>query len=292
MVLGYIEKLVSFGPHPNAKRISYKLSNRPIIGRFFDLPIEKVAKYLFKEFESMGLEVEYHHWEQEPTLENLRVPPWTEFGWFIGDNVVATLPGADKNSDEIYIVMAHYDTVKGAPGANDDSSGVAAVLCAAKLMSQYSFNHTIRFIATSGEEVALQGSRAYAQEVLEKNENIVAVLNVDMIGNQAPGIRNDEIMIGGVDCPRVGNFTIAVNQRYSEYLNFTIIQGVPGDCLSDHRPFINRGYDAIFFAEAVDDREWHLESDTIENMNVTYATKASKLVLATLAELAWDARSE
>ncbi|MDH7517376.1 MAG: M20/M25/M40 family metallo-hydrolase [Candidatus Thermoplasmatota archaeon] len=179
MIKDYIEKLTSFGPHVTARRFWYKLSNRPIIGRFFDLPIEKVAKYLYNEFESMGLEVRYQYWEQEPTIKNLKVPSWF-FGWFVGNNIEATLPGTDKNSDEVYVLVAHYDTVPGAPGANDDSSGVAAILAAAKIMSQYSFNHTVRFLTVDGEEQWLMGSRAYAEEAAKNNDNIVATICMDI----------------------------------------------------------------------------------------------------------------
>ena len=300
MIRGYIEKLVSFGCHPTARRILYKLSNRPIIGRFFDLPIEKAAKYLYNEFESMGLDVRYLYWEQEPTLKNLMKPSYYP-GWIVGNDVVATLPGTDPSSDEVYVLVAHYDTmnrlVAGGPcvGANDDSSGVALLLAAAKLMSQYSFNHTVVFLAVDGEEQGLYGSHAYAEEALKNNDNIAAAISIDMIGTRAPGIRNTEVMVAG-EINNVSNwivnFTVNVNQRYPEFLNFTIIKDDPFNHGSDHKPFLIRGYDAVLVEEAANDYDWHRTSDVIKNMDISYTVEASRLVLATVAEMAWDVEYE
>jgi len=292
MIQRYLEKLTSFGPHPTARRFGYWLSNRPIIGRFFDLPIEKVAKYLYKEFESFGLEVRYQHWKQDATLANLRVPTW-DFGWFVGNNVLATLPGTDKSSDDIYVIVAHYDTVMVSPGANDDSTGVAAILAAAKLMSKCSFNHTVHFLCVDGEEQWLLGSNAYAEEAAKNNDNVVATLCIDMIGNRGPGQRDDEVLVAGSgESSWINNLVAEVNERYLDYLNFTIIPDVPENHGSDHRSFLDEGFHAVFFAEAVDDVEWHTSSDTLEKMDVAYATKVSKLTLATLVELADGAKYE
>ena len=301
MTRGYIEKITSFGRHPTARRIPYKISNRPIIGRFFDLPIEKVAKYLYNEFESMGLEVRYHHWEQDTTIRNLLISisykialSWYPPGWLIGDNVEAVLPGTDPNSNEIYVLVAHYDTRPNTVGANDDTSGVALLLSTAKIMSQYSFNHTVIFLAVSGEEVGLFGSNAYAEEAAKNNDNIVAVFNVDMIGNRGPGIRNTEVLIAGVNHSGwwIANYTINVNQRYPELLNFTIIQDDPAKHGSDQKAFMKYGFDAIHIAEATYDENYHRASDTIENMDASYTAEVSRLILATVAQMAWDVEYE
>ena len=119
------------------------------------------GQYIYEEFEEMGLDVEFHEWK---------------CGGYHSRDIVATLNGNDPTSDAVFIINAHYDTIPTSPGANDDGSGVAAVLAAAKVMSQYSFNHTIRFIAHSGEEVGTYGSFTYAREAYYKGDNIVAVL--------------------------------------------------------------------------------------------------------------------
>jgi Zn-dependent M28 family amino/carboxypeptidase len=244
----------------------------------------------------MGLKVRYQHWEEEPTIKNIRDPTWF-FGWSVGDNIEATLPGTNESSDEIYVLVAHYDTANilaamdlsnKIVGANDDSSGVALLLAAAKLMSQYSFDHTVRFVAVSGEEPGLAGSKAYAEEAVKNKDNIAAVFNVDMIGNRGPGYRNTEVIVAGDnESSWIVNFTMNVNKRYPEFLNFTIIMENSKKHGSDHKSFSSHGYDAVCVAEAVEDYDWHRKSDIIKNMDISYTTAASRLVLATVAELAW-----
>ena len=118
-------------------------------------------------FTRWGLSVEFHNWT---------------FDDFTDRNVVATLPGTDTSSNAIFIFCAHHDTVAISPGADDDGSGVAAVLATAKILSQYSFNYTIRFITFSGEEDGLYGSYMYAHNASQRGDNIVAVIDADMIG--------------------------------------------------------------------------------------------------------------
>ena len=96
------------------------------------------AEYIYSEFQQMGLETEFHEWR---------------YAGFHSKNVVATLHGTDLDSSVEYVLCGHYDTVIDAPGADDDGSGTAAVLAIASVFRNYQFNHTIRFIAFSGEEV-------------------------------------------------------------------------------------------------------------------------------------------
>jgi hypothetical protein len=289
MMLKHIEKLVSWGPHPTAFRLGYRLSNRPIIGRFFDLPIEKVAKYIFKEFENIGLEVKSYHWDVETKKENLR-KNGRIIGFPTGDNIEATLPGTDRSSNKIIVALAHYDTWPGSPGANDDSSGVAALLCLAKLMSQYSFEHTIRFLAVDGHEQWLLGSHAYTKRAAKNNDNIIAAFTIDMIGDRDPDKKETEfdIITGNEKSQWITDYLVDVNQRYAEYLNFTINHIDPEGRIADYMEFIDDGYDSIHLTGGKGDPDRHKPSDTIENMDVPYATHVSKLILATLAELAWD----
>ena len=134
--LEYLEDLVAFGPRVTQTE-----------------ECEQAGGFIYEEFEKLGLEVRRHYWESESGLS--------------GFNVEGTLPGLNETSDEIYIVCAHYDSVPGSPGADDDGSGTVAVMSAAKLMSHYAFNHTIRFIAFSGEEQGLHGSYHYAKDNYE-----------------------------------------------------------------------------------------------------------------------------
>jgi hypothetical protein len=97
-------------------------------------------------------------------------------------NVVATKPGT-VTPNNIYIVGAHYDSVSN-PGANDNASGMSAVLEAARVLSQYQFQSTLVFIAFDREEQGMIGSTAYASA--HRNDNILGMLSIDMIAYRDP----------------------------------------------------------------------------------------------------------
>lgn len=107
-------------------------------------------------------------------------------------NVVCTIPGADPASrDRLYYVLAHLDSRASeandarsdAPGANDDASGVAALIELARVLSEERLDSTVVLVATSGEEQGLYGARFHAQAAKERGADIRAVLNNDTIGN-------------------------------------------------------------------------------------------------------------
>lgn len=107
-------------------------------------------------------------------------------------NVVCTIPGADPSSrDRLYYVLAHLDSRAtdvnnaeiDAPGANDDGSGVAALIELARVISAERLDATVVLMATSGEEQGLYGARLHAQAAKAAGKNIRAVLNNDMIGD-------------------------------------------------------------------------------------------------------------
>ncbi|WP_289659880.1 M20/M25/M40 family metallo-hydrolase [Flavobacterium panacagri] len=109
---------------------------------------------------------------------------------YIG-NVMATLKGTDPTDDRVLIISGHLDSrvtdvmnaKSNAPGANDDGSGVAAIIELVKVMSKRSFPATIIFVAVTGEEQGLIGARYLAEKAKASNWNIAAMLNNDMIGN-------------------------------------------------------------------------------------------------------------
>lgn len=106
-------------------------------------------------------------------------------------NVIATIKGTDTADDRILIVSGHLDSrctnimdsTDAAPGANDDGSGVAAVLEMARLLSRFPLRSTVVLVAVTGEEQGLLGSTHLAEEAKENHWNISAMINNDMIGN-------------------------------------------------------------------------------------------------------------
>ncbi len=105
-------------------------------------------------------------------------------------NVVAVLKGTNPDDNRIFLVSAHLDSrgddindsTSFEPGADDDGSGVAAILEMVRIMSKRQFSGTIIFTVVTGEEEGLYGSKHIAQEAKDKNWNLVAMLNNDMIG--------------------------------------------------------------------------------------------------------------
>ncbi len=118
--------------------------------------------------------------------EGERIPKPTQL-----KNVVATIKGTDPSDSRIIVMSAHLDTraagdldaTSPAPGANDDGSGIAAMLELIRIMSQRKFPATLVFMALSGEEHGLYGAKHMAGIAGTENWNIIALLNNDMIGN-------------------------------------------------------------------------------------------------------------
>ncbi|MCK4995304.1 MAG: M20/M25/M40 family metallo-hydrolase [Thermoplasmatales archaeon] len=254
LILGYLEDLVDFGPRVTGSGAC-----------------AAAGDYIYNEFESYGLDARYDDWT---------------YGSYSGNNIEGTLEGIDGSSDEIYVICAHYDSVSGSPGADDDGSGTAAVLAAAYVLSQYEFNHTIRFVAFDGEEQGLLGSYRYVEEVYGNGDNIVAVLNGDMIGYATNPTEASMIKIYENSASSwITDFTDEVNQNYEDYFELTVIPS--GQSYgSDHASFWDFNYHSIFYHEYKWNDYYHSPQDIIENMDLDYDTRCSRLMIATLGELA------
>lgn len=106
-------------------------------------------------------------------------------------NVMAILPGTDPNDKRMLMVSGHYDSrvtdvmnIKDfAPGANDDASGVAAVMEMARVMSKQKFSSTLVFVAFVGEEQGLYGAANLAKRAKEEGWNVHLLMNNDIVGN-------------------------------------------------------------------------------------------------------------
>ena len=254
LILGYLEDLTDFGPRVTGTTAC-----------------AQAGDYIYDEFESYGLEARYDD--------------WSYYG-YSGNNIEGILEGINETSDEIYIICAHYDSVSSSPGADDDGSGTAAVLAAAYLMSQYVFNHTIRFVAFDGEEQGLLGSHEYAEEASQNGDNIIAVLNGDMIGYAANPTQASYIKIYENSASEwITDFTEDISQDYYDYCELTIVpSGYASN--SDHASFWGFGYDAIMYHEYQFNPYYHSSQDIIANMDVDYSTRVTRLMVATLGELA------
>lgn len=213
-------------------------------------------------------------------------------------NVVATLPGA-FHPEERLLVTAHLDDMPStgyAPGADDNGSGSVTVLEAARVMSCYSFDRTVKFVLFTGEETGLEGSTAYASAAAASGEKIVGVLNLDMPGWQGDGSPSPENLDLNYNAASawLGLHFAAAAQTYGTGLAVDAFL-CPSLTASDHYPFWQRGYAAVC---GITDNEgycshgghypyYHTSNDTIANCgNPGFFYSVVRATVAALADLA------
>jgi hypothetical protein len=232
------------------------------------------AQYIYDKFVSYGIaDVSFHDFDIN------------------ADNVVAVIPGA-AFPENIFVLGGHYDSLAlfsgSAPGADDNASGTAAVMEAARIMSGHPFENTVVFITFASEEFGLFGSNAYARAASQRGDNIVGMLNVDMIGYLASGDTPDVDVIAGSGSSGLRELAFWATQEYVP--GFPAIEGTGMfGGTSDHVSFILYGYPAIWFFEDVQYSPYiHTANDTVGlSLNsFELATNCTKSILATLASLA------
>ncbi len=233
-------------------------------------------------------------------------------------NVVATLPRRPlSSSNRIFIICAHYDTQAGrepnwnplastAPGANNNGTGVAAMLEIAYLLSRYEYDHEVRFVALGGEELGFLGSRHYVQEVaaigrspgidMDRHpENIVGVFNLDMLGFNW---KSDLVeIITNHDSAWIGRALTIANAWYDIDLKIRRTQDEFVD-ISSHKPFWDSDYSAVTLTESStpwrDSQNYdtnpfyHTFADTADKVNFNLVRKVTQLVLVTIDSLLTD----
>jgi hypothetical protein len=139
-------------------------------------------------------------------------------------NVVAVLPGNDSSSNEAVLLMAHMDSRCAAPcdstclapGADDNGSGSALVLELARVLSRFTFDHSLVFMLTTGEEQGLHGARAFADYMASENVPLKAVLNNDIVGGTICGATASPpgcSPAGAVDSTRIRIYTNPLSDR-------------------------------------------------------------------------------
>ncbi|MBN2132180.1 MAG: M28 family peptidase [Sedimentisphaerales bacterium] len=255
---------------------------------------EETRLYLVDQFAALGLDV---------TLQGLY------------ENVVGELPGV-RTPEIVYIVCGHFDTTSNGerPGGDDNASGTAGVLEAARVLSQYRFNSTLRFIGFNAEEDWMKGSNDYVDNVLVPNrENVAGVVNLDMILRPAWDRVPDEpadldISTGNTaSCFAWVAAFMDASGVYAPSLVFDpaspqTAYGYAGD----QGPFISAGYPAFMAIENTAPEVWSglsneyyhdaedasdgLANDPTSPSGVTYdygfATDVVRATVATLAEAA------
>ncbi|WP_394845970.1 M28 family metallopeptidase [Pendulispora brunnea] len=247
-------------------------------------------------------------------------------------NVVATLRGTQAESvDRTYVVSGHYDSmctdpvnaVCDSPGANDDASGVAAVLEMARVMATRSFDATIVFMAVAGEEQGLYGSRYFATQAKSAGRNIAAMFTNDIVGSSradtgerdprtvrvfAEGVPTAETPEEASIRRNVGGENDSPSRQLARFIKDVGENSATGMRVNimyrrdryrrggDHIPFLEQGYPAVRFTEphenyAHQHQDVRIEGeiqygDLPEFVDFAYTTRVAKVNAAALAALA------
>lgn len=204
-----------------------------------------------------------------------------------GYNVIGTQIGT-VYPDSVFIICAHYDSVDEFC-ADDNASGTAAVLEAARIFSKFKFEYTIVYALWDEEERGLIGSRYYAEKANENLDKIAGVLNMDMIGYDSNNDYLFELHNGNQPMnERLTNKVTQVLDSSNLKLNMSI--QTPGTNRSDHASFWTYGYPAILLIEGFStndfNSEYHSSNDKLSIMNLDYYHQVSQLTIASLFELA------
>jgi hypothetical protein len=246
-------------------------------------------------------------------------------------NAVAIQRGTERPND-VVIITGHIDSrvsdpmnaTADAPGANDDGSGTAAVMEAARVLSKHKFPGTIVYAALSGEEQGLNGGKILADYAKAQGWNVIANLNNDIIGNScgSDGLCNDKVVRIFSEGPRwqghdelaaqirsLGGENDSPSRNISRFLD-SLAERIPSIGLDvmqvwrndrfgrggDHTEFLNLGFPAVRFSVAVENYNWQHQDlrtekgveygDTIDKMDFPYLARVTKLNVAALAWLA------
>lgn len=199
-----------------------------------------------------------------------------------GRNIIGKITGT-TNPDSIYLICAHYDAV-GDHGADDNASGVAAVLEAARIMSVAQFENTVIFALWDEEEVGLKGARNYAEQATLDGDKIIAVLNLDMIAYDGDNDREFDIDVRDyVNSYQIRDDLLQILANHDIDLIANVID--PGTPNSDHAAFWGEDYSAVLVGEAWSNNDitpgYHTPvGDTIGLFNYSYFYQMVKLTTA------------
>lgn len=315
----YMENLVGFGTRHTLSE------DQP------DRGIEASRQYALKMFQEFAkasggrLTAEIDYYTQQADGRRVDVDART-------GNVLATLQGVDPNDNRIIVVSAHIDTrvsdvmdrISDSPGANDDGSGVVAVLEMARILSKTPLNATVIFALVSGEEQGLLGADHLAKKAKSENWNLVAMLNNDMIGNSTSNgtnlLDNTRLRVFSEGIPmaedermaairkatngendsksrQLARYIKEVGERYVDHLEIKLVyrndRFMRG---GDHTPFSQEGFAAIrlceynenYYRQHQDLREEGNEAygDMEEHIDYAYLAKNTAVNIAVLASLA------
>lgn len=313
---GYIEKMVSFGTRHT---LSDQTSDTRGIGA--------ARRWVESEFRQMSAECG-GCLEVITVQDTITAPPRVPNPTVVA-NAVAIQRGT-RDPRRVIIIQGHLDSrvtdplnfTDDAPGANDDASGVAAVMESARILSKRKFDATLVFAALSGEEQGLHGGRILAAYAKAQGWEVLGVLNNDIVGNSrgmaatvedrvrvfSEGVRSNETDAIGASRRSVGGEVDAPSRNLARYMDVIADQHLPGFDVSmvyrrdrfgrggDQVPMVEAGFPAVRVTEAAE--HYHRQhqdlrtengvvyGDTIDGVDFAYLARVTKLNAMTMASLA------
>jgi len=221
--------------------------------------------------------------------------------WRNYPNIVAEWPPARADLP-LFIVGAHYDTVLGSPGADDNASGVAALLEIMRVVrSSLDGNRErrLQFVAFTLEEEGMAGSAHYVRTLSERGANVNGMVSLEMVGYKSDAPNSQQLPQGLEHLyPHVGNFIGVVGNNTSRALleafvaSMKSVDGLPVESLivpgngetipptrlSDHSPFWDHGYRALMITDTSWFRNphYHQASDTIETLDLDFMARVAE----------------
>jgi len=208
-------------------------------------------------------------------------------------NVIAVQQGSDSPQRKV-IICAHFDAIASGdtiPGADDNASGTAAVIEAARILSKYRFGRTTVYALWNEEEQGLIGSARYVQSIANPRDSVEAIVNLDMIAWDSNNDMKAQIHASGVArSAALADTMLYVNETYGIGLQPSIFN--PGTGASDHSSFWNSGRSAVLLIEGYYgpgndfNSYYHTRNDLFKNFNLAFFQGCAKLGLGTIATVA------
>lgn len=254
--------------------------------------LEQAAQYIEREFQKIGWDVKEDYFEWEGRSYK---------------NIVAEKKGM-TSPHRVFILGAHYDTVPGSPGADDNASAIAVLLEVARNIQTAPLDGTVRLIAFSLEEYNFVGSIHYVEKFQRGEEKILGMISLEMVGFTGP--RQDyPPYLNPKYYPNVGDFIAIIgNERSKELLEkvcrsfktnirqlpleFLIVpgngEGMEEVRLSDHSTFWDHGFPALLVTDTsfLRNPNYHLPSDRMETLDFEFMQNVAVGIYYSVIELA------
>jgi Zn-dependent M28 family amino/carboxypeptidase len=302
------EKEISSGLRSHVEYLALKIGQRNFL---YPDGLRDSADYIEAKFSEYGYKTERSSFKVDVSL-TAAYRDASKNGNFPYENIVAEIKGA-KYPDEIIVIGAHYDSapLDRCRAANDNASGVAAVLELARMFSGRTFDRTVRFAAFPNEEppffqTSAMGSYVYAKECKSRKDNIVGMFSLETIGYYSdesesqnyPYPLNKIYPDKGNFIGFVGNFSSRSLVRrcvglFREKVKFpcegaAIYGGIPGVGWSDHWAFWEMGYPALMVTDTAPFRYpyYHSPSDTPDKLDFDMMARVVKGLETVIQEIA------